>query len=67
MGGIDPFRDETIAYVEALRADGIPVSFAVFDGCFHGFDFFQRTDVARQASRSQLDAYAAFYDTYVFA
>lgn len=67
VGGIDPFRDETIAYVDALRAEGIPVAFTVFDGCFHGFDFFQNTDIARQATRFAFDSYAAFYDQYVDA
>jgi acetyl esterase/lipase len=38
VGGIEPFRDETIEYVDHLRAAGVPVEFKIFDGCFHGFD-----------------------------
>lgn len=65
VGGIDPFRDETIAYVKALRAAGVPVTFRVFDGCFHGFDIFAATSVAREAARFQFDGFADLYDTYV--
>ena len=38
VGGLDPFRDETVNYVEALRAAGVPVAFDLYEGCFHGFD-----------------------------
>jgi len=38
VGNLEPFRDETIAYVENLRNAGVKVSFNVFDGCYHAFD-----------------------------
>lgn len=38
VGELDPFRDETIAYVERLRTAGVPVDFELFEGCYHGFD-----------------------------
>ncbi len=38
VGSIEPFRDETIAYVNRLKEDGVPVAFKVFKGCFHAFD-----------------------------
>jgi acetyl esterase/lipase len=38
VGDLEPFRDETISYVEHLRAVGVPVEFALFPGCWHGFD-----------------------------
>ena len=38
VGALDPFRDETIEYVERLRAAGVPVEFRVFEGCYHGFE-----------------------------
>jgi acetyl esterase/lipase len=38
VGDIEPFRDETIKYVENLRAAGVPVEFEIFKGCYHGFD-----------------------------
>ncbi len=38
VGSIEPFFDETATYVKNLEANGVPVAFKVYDGCFHGFD-----------------------------
>ena len=38
VGDLDPFRDETVEYVENLRAAGVPAELRVFEGCYHGFD-----------------------------
>jgi acetyl esterase/lipase len=38
VGGVDPFRDETAAYIENLRKAGVAAAFKVFNGCFHSFD-----------------------------
>ena len=38
VGDLEPFRDETIAYVGRLRDAGVPVRFQVFERCFHAFD-----------------------------
>ena len=38
VGNLDPHRDETIAYCQKLYDAGVVVSYAVYDGCFHGFD-----------------------------
>ena len=38
VGDIEPFHDETIRFVERLRAAGVPVDFREFAGCYHGFD-----------------------------
>ncbi len=38
VGGVDPFRDETAAYVGRLRAAGVAADFLELPGCFHGFD-----------------------------
>ncbi|MGV9837689.1 alpha/beta hydrolase [Nocardia niigatensis] len=67
VGGIEPFRDETSAYVDALRSCGVPVDFEVYPGCWHGFDrLVPRAEVSRRAFRSRerwlrhaLDAYFA--------
>lgn len=36
VGDLDPFRDETITYVQKLRQHGVPVEFHLYPGCFHG-------------------------------
>ena len=38
VGDLEPFRDETIEYVNNLRKAGIPVDFQIYKGCYHGFD-----------------------------
>jgi acetyl esterase/lipase len=38
VGSIEPFRDETVDYMERLKEAGVPVTYKVFDGCFHAFD-----------------------------
>ncbi|GAA4797270.1 alpha/beta hydrolase [Actinomycetospora chlora] len=38
VGDVEAFRDETVRYVEGLRAGGVPVEFREFPGAYHGFD-----------------------------
>lgn len=38
VGTIEPFRDETIDYMESLRDAGVSVSYELFEGCYHAFD-----------------------------
>lgn len=38
IGSIEPFKDETIEYMEKLKAAGIPAEYRIYSGCFHGFD-----------------------------
>ena len=38
VGELEPFRDETIQYVENLRKAGVPVEFEMYKGCYHAFE-----------------------------
>jgi len=38
VGELEPFRDETIQYVENLRKAGVPVNFEIYKGCYHAFE-----------------------------
>ncbi len=59
VGDLEPFRDETIDYVNHLRAAGIPVEFEVFAGCFHGFDgMVPNAEVSMRAKQFMLDCFA---------
>lgn len=50
VGDIEPFRDETIEYVENLRSAGIPVDFEIFKGAFHGFDIISpKAEISKRA------------------
>ncbi|WP_024804419.1 alpha/beta hydrolase [Nocardia sp. BMG51109] len=59
VGDLEPFRDETIAYVENLRSAGVPVEFEIYPGCWHGFDqVAPKAEVSVRARRAR-DAWFA--------
>jgi acetyl esterase/lipase len=63
VGDLDPFRDETLQYVEALRAAGVPVEFRLFEGCYHAFDMIgANTNAGRDAAGFLLQNFAHAVD-----
>ena len=65
VGTLEPFFQETRAYVEALRAAGVDVAYKEYEGCFHAFEFFAaERPVGRDGMNFTFDAYAEFYDKY---
>ena len=66
VGGIDPFRDETKAYVEALKQANIPTKFKIFDGCYHAVELLDKEKpIAKEMVNYMFDGYAEFYDKYI--
>ena len=61
VGDLDPFLDETVAYVESLRAAGVPVELRRYPGCYHGFDRSAR------ARRSAARRTSSCCDRFAFA
>jgi acetyl esterase/lipase len=56
VGDLEPFRDETIQYVEKLRAAGVPVAFERYAGAYHGFDVIApRAAISRRATAFFVD------------
>jgi len=65
VGDLEPFRDETIAYVDNLRKAGIPVSFQIYEGSYHAFDqICPKANVSQKAMAFLLDAYQYAVDHY---
>lgn len=66
VGELEPFKDETIAYVDALEKAGIAVTFKLYKGCFHGFDLVAvKSSIAKDAIDFTYRAYADYYDAYI--
>ena len=64
VGDLDPLRDETLQYVEHLRAAAVPVECRVFPGCYHGFDTIRPgARVSREANRFLCEQFAHAVDT----
>jgi acetyl esterase/lipase len=58
VGDLEPFRDETIAFVDNLRNAGVEVNFEIYKGCYHAFDLLKpNADVSRQATEKTLAAF----------
>ena len=64
VGDLDPFYQETLDYVQALRDAGVEVTFREYKGCYHVFDMFGQ-GIAEDARAFTFDQYAEFYDRYV--
>ena len=65
VGDLEPFRDETIAYMDALKAAGVPVKFKLFKGAFHGFEMVAaNTQLAQAANKFQFESFAEYYDQF---
>lgn len=63
VGDLEPFKDETIAYVEALKNAGVPVEFEMFEGCFHGFEVMVgNAEISKRADRFLFQAFAKYVD-----
>lgn len=58
VGGIEPFCDETVQYMERLKAAGVQAEYHVFEGCYHGFDILaKRSAPARQARALLMESF----------
>lgn len=66
VGDVEPFEDETVAYINALDAAGVPTKFKLFPGGFHGFETIRpKANLSKEAIEFQGSAFAEFYDRYL--
>lgn len=66
VGSLEPFRDETIHYVKALEAAGVPTKFKLFEGAYHGYNNLSpETSIGKAGDKFQFDAFAKYFDLYV--
>lgn len=68
VGDQDLFLDENITYFERLATAGVPTTFEVFKGAYHGVEVIApHSDVAQAIWAFSLKAYADAIDTYTAA
>jgi acetyl esterase/lipase len=66
VGDLEPFRDETLEYVENLKRAGVPVTFRKYEGCFHGFDAIApKAQVSKSARQFLLDSFSEYVGRFV--
>jgi len=66
VGELDPFRDETINYVQALKKENIPTKFQVFEGSYHAFEkLVKKAEISQRATKFELESWAEYYDRYL--
>lgn len=65
VGSIEPFRDETVNYINSLRENGIPVHFKLYDGCFHAFDLVgMHKDIGKEAITFLMETFRFAVENY---
>lgn len=67
VGNIEPFYDETVAYMEQLKAVGISVEYYVFEGCYHAFDIIAPKSPQAKRAREVMMQNFAYAKTHYFA
>ncbi len=66
VGTLEPFYQETMDYVQALRDAAVEVAYREFEGCYHAFDFMGgKAEVSTQAKEFTYQQFAEFYDRHV--
>ena len=65
VGDLEPFLDETINYVEALKEAGVPTRFKLFKKAFHGFESIgSQSTLGKSGNDFQLKAFEEYFDQY---
>jgi len=65
VGELEPFRDETMHYVQHLREAGVPVEFDLYQGCYHAFDqVCPRAKVSKEAINFLLNSFKYAVENY---
>lgn len=65
VGSIDPFLDETKAYIENLKNAGIEAELDIYPGCYHSFDYLcQKTSIAKKAIAKYIEKFKEAAERY---
>lgn len=65
VGTLEPFHDETVAYIEKLKEAGVETHFKVFEGCYHAFDqTCPESKLAKEANKFLIDTFCYAVEYY---
>ncbi len=65
VGELEPFRDETIQYVDNLTKAKVPVHFKIFKGCYHAFQQMRpKAEVSKKAILFIIDSFKYAVEHY---
>jgi acetyl esterase/lipase len=65
VGDLEPFKDETITYVQQLQQANVPVEFQMFNGCFHAFEMVApKAKISQAAWAFLLGAFGDYCERY---
>lgn len=65
VGELEPFRDETIQYVENLKKAGVAVHFEIYKGCYHAFEqMCPKAKISQKAISFLVDSFTYAVDHY---
>jgi len=65
VGELEPFRDETIQYVENLKKAGVLVEFQIYKGCYHAFEqMCPKAEVSKDAIKFIISSFKYAVDNY---
>jgi len=65
VGDLEPFRDETVEYVNNLRKAGVHVDFEMYKGCYHAFDAAcSKAEVSKKATSFLMDSFKYAVENY---
>jgi len=65
VGDIEPFYNETIAYIENLQKAGVQAKADVYEGCYHAFDIMcPGAEVSKRAVSRMLDEFKYAVDNH---
>jgi acetyl esterase/lipase len=66
VAALEPIKDKTTAYMDALKKAGIPAKFQTFAGAFHGFEnSAPETAISKEANIFQLNAFEEYFDVWM--
>ncbi len=55
VGELDPFKDETINYINNLKSAGVNAELLIINGAYHGFDIVAKKSIAAKTAREFLN------------